>query len=154
MNNQMKQVLIKIAKKLNQEKIVWAVGASLMLHHFGLYEGPNDIDIFVEIKDANKAKKIFDEFGKPKEIKPHRVYTSNYFYKYDIDNISIDVIAGYQINHTDGVYRYNFDKTAIGKVSKIEETEIPYCSLEDWQVMYRLMPGGEQKAKLIENYLK
>ena len=54
----MKETLIKIAEKLNAAKAVWAVGASLMLYHYGLYDKPHDIDIFVELKDAEKVKRI------------------------------------------------------------------------------------------------
>ncbi|CEO05633.1 Uncharacterised protein [[Clostridium] sordellii] len=47
-----------IGDKLNKANILWGVGASILLNQFGMVDTPNDIDIFIDIKDIHKADKI------------------------------------------------------------------------------------------------
>lgn len=53
-----------IGKKLNDEGIVWGVGASILLNHYGLVDKPNDIDILVDLNDIEKADKILKSIEK------------------------------------------------------------------------------------------
>jgi hypothetical protein len=36
----------------------------------------------------------------------------------------------------------------------VEGVTIPFSSLEDWYVVYQLMPGREPKVKLIEDHIR
>ena len=56
-------VLSKLALEFNNQNIVWAVGASLLLYLKGYVEDFNDIDIMVADVDAIKAEKILNSFG-------------------------------------------------------------------------------------------
>ncbi len=147
------KTLSYIGEKLNDSNIVWAVGASMMLNQFGLINNSNDIDIFVDIKDINRADEILQSIGEKKKTEKNSVYSTEFFYKYLINGIGIDVMAGFAINHSRGVYEFIFDDKSISKIETINEIDIPFTSLEDWYVIYQLIPNREFKVNLIEKYL-
>ena len=147
------ETLTYIGEKFNHSNIVWAVGASLMLNQFGLIKDPNDIDILVAIEDINKADDILKNIGEKKEPKKVSTYSTKYFYKYLVNKINIDVMAGFAINHTKGLYGYVFDNDSISTIKRINKVDIPFTSLEDWYVIYQLIPNRESKVDLIEKYL-
>ena len=151
--DKMFKTLSYIGEKLNDSNILWAVGASMMLNQFGLINNPNDIDIFVDIKDINRADEILQSIGKKKKTEKNSVYSTEFFYKYLINGIGIDVMAGFAINHSRGVYEFIFDTKSISKIETINEIDIPFTSLEDWYIIYQLIPNREFKVNLIEKYL-
>ncbi|GAB6168403.1 hypothetical protein JCM1393_08630 [Clostridium carnis] len=53
-----------VGSKLNEENILWAVGASVLLNNYGIISKPNDIDILVDIKDIHKVDNILTNIGK------------------------------------------------------------------------------------------
>nr|WP_307906170.1 hypothetical protein [Clostridium botulinum] len=61
-------------------------------------------------------------------------------------------MAGFAVNHNIGVFKYNFNHTSISEFRKINKVDIPFTSLEDWYVIYQLIPSRESKVKMIENY--
>lgn len=145
--------LAKIAKELNKEKILWAVGASLVLNNYGLIDNPNDIDILVDIKDIEKIDKILQTLGIKKSREKTDTYSTKYFYEYVIDGVDIDVMGGFIIKHVNGQYEYCFDNESITVIKNIDEIDIPLTSLEDWYIIYQLIPGREYKVNIIEKYL-
>lgn len=156
------KVLSMVADKLNKGNITWGIGASVMLHHYGLVAMPNDIDILVDIKDIEKVDSILKEMGEKKPLNPLKMYSTKYFYEYDIQGVDIDVMAGFIINHEEGSYEYTFHKDSLvfEKVNNssaedsIDNITLPYTTLEDWYILYQLIPGRENKVQLIEDYLK
>ena len=147
------RTLSYIGEKLNDSNIVWAVGASMLLNQFELIDKPNDIDIFIDIKDIERADEILKSIGEKKKWEKTTTYSTKYFYEYIIDNIDVDVMAGFAVNHSEGVYDFVFDTKSISKVETINEIDIPFSSLEDWYVIYQLIPNREFKVNLIERYL-
>lgn len=142
-----------IGQKLNDSNIAWAVGASILLNQFGLIEKPNDIDIFVDIKDIERADEILKSIGNKKQWEKTATYSTKYFYEYIIDGIDVDVMAGFAVNHNSGVFEYTFDHNSISEFKIINGVSIPFTSLEDWYVIYQLIPNRELKVKMIEKYL-
>lgn len=142
-----------IATELNAQGVLWGIGASIVLYHYGLVDSPNDIDILVDIKDIQKADTILDNLGVKKTSEKTEAYSTRYFYEYVVNTIDVDVMAGFMVNHSNGEYRYSFDHKSITNIIKINGVEVPLTSLEDWYVIYQLIPGRENKVKLIENYL-
>jgi hypothetical protein len=142
-----------IGRKLNEAGVVWAVGASLLLNHYGLVDKPNDIDILVDIKDIEKADEVLKNLGQKKQWEKADSYSTRYFYEYIIDGFDVDVMSGLRISHNNGVFEYTFDQSSLSEFKKINEIDIPLASLEDWYVIYQLIPNREAKVKLIENYL-
>lgn len=142
-----------IGEKLNCSNIAWGVGASMLLNQFGFIDKPNDIDIFVDIKDIERADLILKSIGEKKEKEMTATYSTKYFYEYIIDGIDIDVMAGFAINHNSGVFKYTFDHDSISEYKIINDIKIPFTSLEDWYVIYQLIPKRESKVEMIEKYL-
>jgi hypothetical protein len=151
----MLDTLSYIGEKLNNAGILWAVGASIVLNHYGLVDKPNDIDILVDINDIKRADEIINELGskKPLEKGESALYSTKYFYEYIVNGIDVDIMAGFAINFNEGTYEYSFDKEAVTNAKKTNGVEIPLTSLEDWYVLYQLMPNREKKVSIIEEYL-
>jgi hypothetical protein len=61
-------------------------------------------------------------------------------------------MAGLTVNHSEGVYNHLFNKDSITMHKVVDGIEIPYSSLEEWYVIYQLLPGREGKVQLIEDY--
>lgn len=142
-----------MGKILNDNEIVWAVGASLLLNQFGLIDKPNDIDIFIAIKDIEKADELLKSVGEKRHWEKSAAYSTKYFYEYIINGIDIDVMAGFAVNHSTGIFEYTFDEKSISEFKVINGIAIPFTSLEDWYVIYQLIPNREPKVKIIEDYL-
>lgn len=142
-----------IAKELNSQEILWGIGASIVLYNYGLVDNPNDIDILVDIKDIQKADMILKNLGVKKLTEKIDMYSTRYFYEYVIKNIDVDVMAGFIVNHSNGDYRYSFDHKSITNFIVINGIDIPLTSLEDWYVIYQLIPGREHKVRIIEDYI-
>lgn len=149
----MLSTLSYIGEKLNNAKVVWAVGASILLNQYNLVEKPNDIDIFVDTKDIHKVDKILKEIGKKKLWEKTSIYSTKYFYEYIIRGIDVDVMAGFAVNHVEGVFEYIFDNNSISELKNINGIDIPFTSLEDWYIIYQLIPNRELKVKMIEEHL-
>lgn len=150
----MQRCLIKIADLFNRNEVIWALGASMLLHYKGLIAKPNDIDLVVSLKDAEKADGLLCGEGlrhPPYSDDVH--YSTKYFHEYLIDGREVDLMAGFAINHPGGAYEYKLDPAALESFF-VEDTEIPLCPMEDWFVIYMLMPGRENRVKSVEGYLK
>ena len=62
-------------------------------------------------------------------------------------------MSGFDVNHNNGVFEYIFDNNSISDFKIINGVNIPFTSLEDWYVIYQLIPKREAKVNLIEKYL-
>lgn len=149
----MLNTLTFMGDKLNKANILWGVGASILLNQYGLVDKPNDIDIFVYVDHIEKANEVLEAIGIKRKWEKTTTYSTKYFYEYVINGVDVDVMAGFAINHEAGTYEYVFDNTSILQTQKINGVEIPFTSLEDWYVLYQLIPNREAKVKLIEEYL-
>ena len=142
-----------IGKKFNEERIVWGVGASILLNHYGLIDKPNDIDILVDLKDIEKADKVLKSIGEKIVWEKTDIYSTKFFYEYLVNGFEVDVMAGLSINYDNGIFKYIFDQSSISEIKVINGVNIPLTSLEDWYVIYQLIPNREIKVSMIENYL-
>lgn len=142
-----------IGKKLNDADITWGVGASILLNKFGFIDKPNDIDIFISIDDIEKADEILKNIGEKKKWEKVSTYSTEYFYEYAINEFDIDVMSGFAVNHNEGTFRYIFDEDSISEFKLINDVSIPFTSLEDWYVIYQLIPNRELKVDMIEKYI-
>lgn len=147
------QTLSYIGEKLNKENILWGVGASILLNHYNLVNNPKDIDIIVALKDIHKADEILKSLGHKKVRELNDSYSTEYFNEYVINGIDIDVMSGLTLNHEEGKYTQIFDRASIVDKMDVDDVKIPLTSLEDWYIIYQLIPGRDYKVTLIENYL-
>lgn len=152
MDKKLENVLTKISKALNNSDILWSVGASLLLNRYGLADNPTDIDITVSVSDIHKIDKILSSMGQKQPESTSDIYLTDYFYEYVIDGINVDVMAGLKIRSGNSVFTYKFDKESVPHSFEIDNVKIPFSTLEEWSVLYSLMPQREAKVRLINSY--
>jgi len=157
----LKEVLVKIAKKLNKTDITWALGGSVMLKLRGLPVHPNDIDLLVSLEDIEKADQLIKALSQSRKNKSHKTdenYATKFFCQYKLDGIDIDLMAGFTLKFKEEnevkIFKYKFNTRTIVNNIEIKDVEIPLTSLEDWYVLYNLMPGKQNKVQLIEKHFK
>lgn len=150
----MLKTLSFVADRLSDHNITWGVGGSLLLSFYKIIDKPNDIDILVDERNATKLNEIMSSVGKPKEALSSNPFRTIYFSKYRINGIDIDVMGGFAIQHDEGIYKISLQQESIVTHKKINGVDIPLCSLEDWYILYWLIPNKQKKALLIEKYLK
>lgn len=156
MNRTTENILTNIAKRLNNEGVLWCVGASVLLYNYDLVDNPTDIDIVVTIDDIHKADRVLSSMGEKLPESESSLYATDYFNEYIIDGVNIDVMAGLKIRIDEGktVFEYPFDNRSVANTEVLNGVDVPYASLEDWYILYQLMPKREAKVAMIENYLK
>ncbi len=154
MLNELQTVLLNIAMLFNDHNIKWALGGSLMLYYFKLVDDARDIDIIIAEKDISRAMGAINRIAKPIEVVQKKEYLTTYFKSFTVDDVDIDIMAGFKIKHSAGVYHFPFKTINITKKISLDSIEIPLSSLEDWYIAYLLMPGRAAKVKLIEDHFK
>lgn len=142
-----------IAHSLNSHDLCWAVGGSLLLNHHGIGAPARDIDLLVALEDIEAVVALLSELGEkiPWEANPQ--YRTRHFHEFLIGGIEVDVMAGMRIRTEAGEYAYDFNAASVMPPTVTEPSPIPYCALEDWYVLYQLIPGREEKVRMIEDTL-
>ncbi|MDR4890130.1 hypothetical protein RGU12_21770 [Fredinandcohnia sp. QZ13] len=144
------ETLKEIVAAIGERKIVWGVGGSLLLSFHGLVQHPNDIDLLVDEEDALWFNKKLEVLGTPIEANALRPFKTRYFAKFRVRGFNVDSMGGFAIEHQEGVYRLPFDENSV--VGSVEG--IPLSSLEDWYVLYMLIPNRQDKETLLEEHFK
>lgn len=147
------EMVCKIAKALNDEGILWAIGGSFVLQAYGLVEEVHDLDLLIASQDIDRASLVLDRIALRQAIPVKAEYHTQYFMVYELDGLAIDVMANFRIQHSMGIYNFPFDASSISKHLTYKGIQLPLSSLEDWLVAYDLMVGRSQKVRLIETYL-
>ena len=145
-------VLEKVAKILNQNKITWATGASLLLYLKGIVDDFQDIDIMISEEDVLVVTNLLDNYGTLQKNNPNYKYKTKVFLEYVIDDVEIDIMAGLIIVANNSEYYFPLKKEGIKEIIVINDTPIPLQSIEEWKTYYSLM-GRMEKVKLIEQKL-
>jgi len=150
----MDDIVLNLAKALNSNNVLWGIGGSYLLKAYGIVEEVHDLDIIVAENDISKVIQVLDAIAerKPRPVKEE--YKTKHFYVYSYDGLSIDVMSAFRIIHTTGIYEFVLDEMSIVERRNINNIKIPFTSLEDWLIAYKLMKGRESKIEMIENYLK
>lgn len=146
------ETLVKIAKIINERGYTWAIGGSCMMYLHGIVDSFHDIDIMVSIEDAESSKQELLKLGTLEKSTPG-MYATKHFYEFVIDNVDIDVMAGFAIIKDNMLYDCSFIKENIDMIKVIDGVDIPLESLEKWKRYYYLM-GRENKVNLIKHYLQ
>lgn len=145
--------LIYISDKINKKNLTWALGASLVLYFHGLVDSPKDIDLLVSLEDVEQLDGLLCELGEKKYREKVELYSTERFIEYSINSVDLDLMAGLTIAHSEGLFRYPFDTASITEFRTVNGVKLPLTSLEDWYVLYQLIPNREHKVLLIEEYL-
>lgn len=149
----MDKIVVDLAQVLNVNHILWGIGGSYLLKSYGILEDVHDLDILVSEKDIDRTLEILDSIGERKTIPVKKEYLTRHFHVFLYKGLSIDIMSGFRISHPDGVYEYILDDKAIVKREIRQGVSIPFTSLEDWLIAYKLMKGRQTKVEMIENYL-
>ncbi len=149
----MPDTLVHIAKVLNAAGILWGLGGSQLLYQHGLITHPRDIDIMVAKSDIEKADAALSGLGKKLFWEMTAPYETYRFLEYIIASDEVDVMCGFSIRHSQGLYSHTFDAASVSGFSCIGGVSVPLMALEDWYVLYQLIPDREAKVLLIENHL-
>ncbi|PAV30527.1 hypothetical protein CIL05_05345 [Virgibacillus profundi] len=150
----MKSTLQKLASELNNHNILWGLGGSAMLYHYQITDVVNDIDILIDEQHAEEVESIISAISKKEEAIRKEPFATKHFQKYNYEDTSIDIMGGFQIYHEQGLYTLGFDQASITAIIVIDNIRVPFSSLEDWYILYSLIPGKQYKADLIEDYWK
>ena len=147
------KVLLKIAKAFNDKELLWAVGASKLMEKYDILIS-DDIDFFVARKHLDDAFEILNKLGEQIEIPFNASFLSQSSYCFIIDDVFIKLVSGLNIRHSTGIYRYSFKTSSIDSTTEINGVAINYMSLEDWFILYQMMPGRLEYSKMILEYFK
>ncbi|MDO9100184.1 MAG: hypothetical protein Q7V53_05505 [Caldisericota bacterium] len=145
--------LVLVARTLNHAEALWGVGASTLLYYHGLVSEPHDIDIVTSETDIEVVAATLRGLGIEKLSEPGELYSTSRFLEYVVNGTDVDVMAGLAIKHADGTYVLPFDRRSITAKRTEDGVTVPLMSLEDWYVVYQLIPGREPKVKLIEDHI-
>ena len=148
------QLLLRIAHRLNEAGVEWALGASMLLYFKGITSAFHDIDLMVADHDAECVRTILLEMGelRPSDPVPNPMYRTKTFVEFLIESIEVDVMAGFAIVHEGTVYDCSLRKEQIVEKMPLGTEVIPLQSPSLWCKYYRLM-GRPQKVDMIEKAL-
>lgn len=142
------EVLSTIAEHFYKEHITWAVGASLLLYLKGKTDVFHDIDIMIMESDAEKVKTIMSRLGAVQPPNPNIQYKTKHFIECVVENVDVDIMAGFVIVNDGIEYDCSLKKCEISDSILINKQVIPLHSLELWKRYYELM-GRTEKAAMI-----
>jgi hypothetical protein len=142
-------VLADIARVLNGEHLVWAVGASLLLYLHRKTDRFCDIDLMVTTEDALRLKAALEPMGTLAPPRRSEQYRSRYFWEFTIGGVDVDVMAGLAIVQDGVVHECPFSAAQVTDFALVRGERIPLQSLADWRRYYALM-GRTAKVQMID----
>ena len=148
------ELLQRIAQRLNEAHVQWALGASMLLYFKGITSAFHAIDLMVADHDAECVRTILLEMGelRPSDPVPNPMYRTKTFVEFLIESIEVDVMAGFAIVHEGTVYDCSLREEQIVEKMPFGTEVIPLQSPQLWCKYYRLM-GRPQKVDMIEKAL-
>jgi hypothetical protein len=149
MNDNKPNVLVKIANRLNANKITWVLGSSMMLYLRSVIESFNDIDIIVHEDDILKTKEVLDKLGILLPRDKNARYATKHFLEYEIDGVEVDIMSGFTIISKNEKHYFTLDKSK-NYQSIILGGETIY--LDNWLKYYQLMERLD-KVEIINSFL-
>ncbi len=150
----MDDIVQSLAKALNSRNILWGIGGSYLLKTYGIVDEVHDLDIIVAAEDITKAIQVLDTIAKRKSIPVKDEYRTKHFSVYSYEGLSIDVMSTFRIEHIAGIYEFVLDELSIVDRRPVNGIEIPFTSLEDWLIAYKLMKGRDSKEVIGVNLVQ
>lgn len=143
------QVLSDIAHVLNEHHVKWAVGGSLLLYFKNVTDSFHDLDLMIAEADAETVKICLSAMGILHATAPNPGYLTRVFMEFTVQDVDIDVIAGFVIVK-DGV-AYECPLNQIAETVMINNEDIPLQSVAEWRRYYSLM-GRDQRVQQIDDW--
>ena len=144
----------KVGKALKTAGVRFCIGGSAMLFRNGLVEQFNDIDLLVEPADADKAEAVLLCLGRQEDAKSSTAFATDIFRSYFVDGVGVDMMAGLKIRCGEQLYSHQLTEASYADRWPVWGEILPFSALEEWCVLYHLMPGKAHKADLIKAHLK
>lgn len=148
--------LARAARALNAARVSWAVGASALLYLRGVTDTFHDFDLQLAQGEAQAADESLLSLGAQAAppLPPSPAYATQHFAEYQLDGVDFDLLCGFAVRRGGMVYPCPFDSSGVAGTLSVLGTRVPLAALEDWFVIYLLMPGRAAKADLIARHLK
>jgi hypothetical protein len=164
----LERALVRIARSFAAAGVSWGVCSSMLLALRGLPVEPHDIDLLVSNDGFEAACSALEWLGgmkSPARVETQSIYGTRRFAEYEIDGVDVDVMAGLVVIGPYGEYDYELTEGSIDRMVPMPETAgneaeagsapfVPLTSLEDWFVLYQLIPGRAAKVDIIERALR
>ncbi|OPL07545.1 MAG: hypothetical protein AVO33_05335 [delta proteobacterium ML8_F1] len=142
--------LREIASLMNGLDVLWALGASSVLYFNGHPKMPEDFDIFVRFEDYPRVYQALGALGSELPVeKKNSLYHTQGFARFSCFHVGVDLIGGFNIFHAEGEYRMIFDDKSIDLVREEQGEPVNVMALEDWWILYALIPGREAKSRWV-----
>ncbi len=142
------RVLARVAKCLNDAKITWAVGGSLLLYFNGITEVFHDLDLMIFEKDALRAKEILGTLGTLQPSQGGGRYRTKHFYEFSVEGVDIDLMGGFAICSDGVVHTCALEPDQIVGSTSVEGQTIPLQSVALWRTYYEWMERTEKVAMI------
>ncbi|SDD16390.1 hypothetical protein SAMN02799630_02288 [Paenibacillus sp. UNCCL117] len=158
MFNEHRETLRLIASRLHSAKVEWALGGSALLALYDLADQVNDLDLLVAAEDAERAHDALKPLGAFTAMEPREPFCTAYYARCSINGTGVDMMSLFGIRHEQGVYRLDWHAEEADETFRLPDgdsgaaTDIPLSALEDWYVLYSLIPGRMAKAERIARY--
>ncbi|MBB6452654.1 hypothetical protein HNQ94_001100 [Salirhabdus euzebyi] len=144
--------LATIGSLFEKKNIIWGLGGSLLLHFHDIVDNPNDIDLLVAERDFPYLHDLMSKNAVQIDTKSKKPFCSTYFQKYHMDTTDVDMMGTFAIEHELGIYKLELDVNSITEYVQVKGVCIPLTSLEDWFILYQLIPNKRNKAEQLEDY--
>lgn len=148
-NEKKLNVLSNIAGILNRNHITWAIGGSMLLYFKNKTDVFHDIDIMALEKDVEKLKSLLLPLGVLAPSTPNKHYKTKCFLEFTIDDVEVDVMAGFAIVCDEKEYDCSLRLDEIVEYICVNGENIPLQSLDTWRRYYELM-GRTSKVEMID----
>lgn len=150
-DTQMK-VLANIARLFSEEKVLWALGGSTLLYMHKIVEHTDRIKLIITPEGAAAADAILSRIGEKHPRVPSRHYATQFFSEYTIEGQTVFIISGMTLHYKGFLYSYPFGRESIVAMLPLDGIYIPATAIEDWYVLYQMMPNREQRVASIEKH--
>lgn len=141
-----RRVLARIAAAVPPEAL-WAVGGSALLERHGLAQGANDLDLVTAEADLEVLRRVLGALGQEQPRPPKPPFISRRMTGFEIEGEELDLIAGYGTRCPEGDHFLAFDRESVAQTVELEGQPVPFMALEDWLVLYGLMPSAKRQLK-------
>ena len=146
-------VLAKLANRLYETRITWAVGGSLLLYFQGIATDFHDIDLVVKTEDAQAMREVLLRLGTLEASKPSAKFKTKEFMEFTIDGVEVDVLAGFAIVKDGVAYDCSLQENEITEYATVENERIPLQAVAAWRRYYTLM-GKTARVEAIDKAAK
>ncbi len=155
--SKLERALLEISNALLKADARWVLVGSTASYLNGLSLEPGDIDIIVETDRVYRVDEIFaSEFLPIRRVRysSNGVYSSHYGV-FKVYNVKVEIMADLTICGEYGCLKVEFeDLYSYSKNVRVGEAMVKVAPLE-WQLVANIMiPGKEERVKLILNALK